>query len=76
MSDLNSVGLTEFQNKIADYVDRVHFSGQRLVVTKHGKPWLVVVPYIAGDDHFHPGSFQVKNVPANEANEANEAEES
>jgi len=43
LAKMSSVGLTELQRHLAQYIDRVE-RGESIVITRYGKPMAVLIP--------------------------------
>lgn len=49
--DTNQVSKSEFKAKALEYFRQIEASGERVIVTDHGKPALEVRPYRGEDRH-------------------------
>ena len=44
------VNLDDLRKRLAEIVNEIHFHGERVVVKKHGKPFIAMVPIAILDD--------------------------
>ena len=47
---MESVKATDVRNRLQDVLDRVHYTKEPVIITKRGKPWVVVHPLPADND--------------------------
>ena len=46
----DTVSITDFKAKVLKYLRRVQETGEPLIITDHGKPFVRIEPYTAGDE--------------------------
>lgn len=46
---LKVVQATQVRKDFQDVIDEVHYTGSTLVISKYGKPWVIVSPLPEGD---------------------------
>lgn len=41
---------TEVRQNFQEIIDKVHYTGEGMVISKHGKPWVLIQPLSEKDD--------------------------
>jgi len=42
LSKLEQAGATEVRKKFQEVIDKVHYTKEPIIISKHGKPWVMI----------------------------------